>query len=108
LLAGGESERARRFLADMTQQYPADHRLLSLLAKAYASLGRLAGQHRALAELYVLNGHLPSAVEQLQLAQRVRGIDFYEQSAIEARLRELKSLLAEETAKQRARGTENK
>jgi predicted Zn-dependent protease len=100
LLSAGDAERARRFLADMTQQYPADHRLLSLLAKTYAALGRLAGQHRALAELYVLNGHLQSAVEQLQLAQRVRGIDFYEQSAIEARLRELKAVLAEEKGKQ--------
>ena len=100
LLVAGESERARRFLADMTSQYPSDPRLLSMLAKTYLALGRLAGQHRALAELYVLNGQLAAAVEQLNFAQRVRGNDFYEQSAIEARLRELKALLAEETARQ--------
>lgn len=103
LLQAGEGETARRFLADAVQQYPGDPKLVGLLAKTYAALGRLAGQHRAQAELYLLNGQLTPAVEQLQLAQRVKGLDFYEQSAIDARLRELKALQAEEAARQRQR-----
>lgn len=103
LLMAGEGETARRFLADAVQQYPGDPKLIGLLAKTYASLGRLAGQHRAQAELYLLNGQITPAVEQLQLAQRVKGLDFYEQSAIDARLRELKALQAEENARQRQR-----
>ena len=101
LLQAGEGDQARRFLADAVQQYPGDPKLVGLLAKTYAALGRLAGQHRAQAELYLLNGQLTPAVEQLLLAQRVKGLDFYEQSAIDARLRELKALQAEEAAKQR-------
>lgn len=101
LLAAGDEQSARRFLADAVQQYPGDPKLLGLLAKTYAALGRLGGQHRAQAELYVLNGQLAAAIDQLQLAQRVKGLDFYEQSAIDARLRELKALQAEETARQR-------
>ena len=101
MLQSGEGEAARRFLADMVQQYPGDPKLIGLLAKTYAALGRLAGQHRAQAELYLLNGQITPAVEQLQLAQRVKGLDFYEQSAIDARLRELKVLQAEDAARQR-------
>jgi len=101
LLQAGEAEKGRRFLADAVQQYPGDPKLISLLARTYAALGRLGGQHRAQAELYLLNGQLNAAVEQLQLAQRVKGLDFYEQSAIDARLRELKALQAEDAARQR-------
>ena len=103
LLQAGEADAARRFLADAVQQYPGDPKLVGLLAKTYAALGRLAGQHRAQAELYLLNGQMTPAVEQLQLAQRVKGLDFYEQSAIDARLRELKALQAEEAVRQRQR-----
>lgn len=101
LLQAGEGESARRFLADAVQQYPGDPKLIGLLAKTYAALGRLAGQHRAQAELYLLNGQITPAVEQLLMAQRVKGLDFYEQSAIDARLRELKALQAEDAARQR-------
>lgn len=103
LLQAGQGETARRFLADAVQQYPGDPKLLALLAKTYAALGRLAGQHRTQAELYLLNGRITPAVEQLQLAQRVKGLDFYEQSAIDARLRELKVLQSEEAARLRQR-----
>lgn len=103
LLHAGDGEVARRFLADAVQQYPGDPKLIGLLAKTYSALGRLAGQHRAQAELYLLNGQITPAVEQLQLAQRVKGLDFYEQSAIDARLRELKALQAEDAARQRQR-----
>jgi predicted Zn-dependent protease len=104
MLAANNAEAARRFLADAVMQYPGDPKLVELLARTYAALGRLGGQHRARAELYVLNGQLPAAIEQLQMGQRVKGLDFYEQSAIDARLRELKALLAEELSRQRPRG----
>ena len=96
LLAAGEHEKARRFLVDALQQYATDPRLYSVLAQVYQAMGRLASQHRAQAELYMLNGALSAAIEQLQFAQRVKSVDFYEQSALEARLREFKALQAEE------------
>jgi beta-barrel assembly-enhancing protease len=100
LVASRMYEKARRFLVDAVQQYASDPKLFSLLAQVYSALGRQAAHHRAQAELYLLNGQLVAAIEQLQLAQRLKTLDFYEQSAIEARLRELRSLQAEE-AKQR-------
>ncbi|MGE5491474.1 MAG: M48 family peptidase, partial [Actinomycetota bacterium] len=60
-----------------------------------------AQQHRSLAEAYALQGQLPAAVEQLQLAQRAGDANFYELSAIDARLRELKARQAEEAKEKR-------
>ena len=53
-------------------------------------------QHRAQAEFYLLQGQLGQAVEQLQFAQQATDGNFYEQSAVDARLRELRKLQAEE------------
>jgi predicted Zn-dependent protease len=68
-----------------------DYRLWSLLARSEASQGRLTAQHRAQAEVYVLQGSLLAAIEQLELARRAGDADFYELSAVDARMRELKA-----------------
>lgn len=82
-------------LADL-QIYSADARVFGLQARAYDLLGKQLLQHRALAEAYLLQGQLPAAVEQLQLAQKAPDGDFYDRSQVDARLREMKALLAEE------------
>jgi predicted Zn-dependent protease len=78
------------------QLYLSDFKLYGLQAKAYAAAGKRLQQHRAQAESYVLQGQLGEAVEQLMLAQRATDGNFYEQSAVDARLRELRKRLAEE------------
>jgi len=70
--------------------------MLGLLAKTYSLLGKVARQHRTQAEVYVANGQLLAAIEQLQFAQQARDGDFYDQAQIDARLRELKRQQAEE------------
>ena len=77
------------------ETYSGDARLYNLQARAYALAGKQLQQHRSLAEAYRLQGQLPEAVEQLQLAQRSPDGDFYERSEVDARLREMKALLAE-------------
>lgn len=67
-----------------------------LLAKASTGMGRDADAHEAMAEYYFLNGQTRAAVEQLTLASRISGQDFYQSSRIEARLRELQALALEE------------
>jgi predicted Zn-dependent protease len=74
-----------------------------LLARTYAALGRVGPQHRAQAAAYALQGQLQQAVEQLQLAQKQTDNDFYEQSVIDARLRELKAQLAQQTEEAKRR-----
>ena len=53
-------------------------------------------QHRAQAEVYVANGQLLAAIEQLLLAQQGRDGDFYDYAQVDARLKELKRQQAEE------------
>ena len=62
-----------------------------LQAKTYAALGKRLLQHQAQAEVYVLQGSLPAAIEQLQIAQSAGDGDFYQLSAVDARLRELRA-----------------
>ena len=84
------------FLEARLQSEQADDKLHALLAKNYAALGKRLLQHRAQAEAYLLQGQLGPAVEQLQFAQQSGDGNFYEQSAVDARLRELRKLQAEE------------
>lgn len=76
--------------------YPSDARMHALQAKTHALLGRRLQQHRAQAEAYALLGQLPAAVEQLELAQKAGDGNFYEQSQVDARLREMKKRMADE------------
>jgi len=90
LLAAGQTQEALRATVDDLQMYPSDLRMHGLQAKTYAALGKRLLQHRAQAEVYVLQGQLLPAIEQLQLAQKAGDGDFYEHSTVDARLRELK------------------
>lgn len=93
-------DKLQAFLEDQLQSYSTDPKLYGLLAKTHAVQGRKLAQHRALAEMYFHQGRLVQAIEQLQFAQRAGDGNFYEQSVVDARLRELKKQQAEE-AKQK-------
>jgi predicted Zn-dependent protease len=92
----GQHQAALAWLGDLVKSYPKDARLYNLQAKSYAASGKRLLHHQALAETYVLQGALPAAVEQLQLAQKSGDGDFYQMSAVEARLRDLRAQQAEE------------
>lgn len=96
LVSAGRALEAQRFLEGRIQDRSQDPKLQQLLAKSFAAQGKMAQQNRALAEAYYLRGQLPAAIEQLEMAQRTKGVDFYELSAIDARLRQLKRQHAEE------------
>lgn len=96
LIVGGRAPEAQRFLEGRIQDASQDPKLQQLLAKSFAAQGKMAQQNRALAEAYYLRGQLPAAIEQLEMAQRTKGADFYELSAIDAKLRQLKRQHAEE------------
>ena len=102
LHAGRQFETALVFLESQLQLSFSDYRLYTLQAKTYAALGKRLQQHRAQAEAYVLQGQLGAAVEQLQYAQQSTDGNFYELSAVDARLRELRKLQAEEAKQKRA------
>ena len=99
----GQHQRALQLLTDLVRNTPRNARLYRLQAQSYAASGRRLLQHQALAEVYYLQGTLSAAIEQLQLAQKSSDGDFYQLSAVDARLRELRRLQAEESRESRKR-----
>jgi predicted Zn-dependent protease len=91
LQLAGRNEEAAAKLGDALRQRPRDLMLHSLLARTYASLGKRLLQHQELAEVYALQGSLPAAIEQLQLARAAGDGDFYQLSVVDARLKDLRS-----------------
>lgn len=102
-LAAGNAAGALAIAAPAVQLTPSDFRLWAYQAKAYAALGKRLQQHRSQAEVYALQGQTGAAIEQLQFAQRAGDGDFYELSAVDARLRELREIRAREADKSRPR-----
>ncbi|RJG04593.1 M48 family metalloprotease [Noviherbaspirillum sedimenti] len=103
LLAAGRGDDAVRFLRDQTQLYRQEPQLQERLAKAYATQGKQALQHLALAESYALSGSLSSALDQLNIARRAPDASFYDQSLIDAREREWQVRFKEEMKESRSR-----
>jgi predicted Zn-dependent protease len=80
-----------------------DAKLYELQARAFEMSGRKLSQFRAQAEAYYRRGNLSAAVDQLEMAVRqTRGSDFYDLSIAESRLRELRALLENEKAAEKA------
>ncbi len=98
LLAQTDKAGARDFLRQQTVAHPDDVTLWQDLARADAATGALAAQHRATAEAYARRGDTAAAIEQLRIAQRTPGADYFEASIIDARLRALQQQLAQDKA----------
>ncbi len=97
LLGASRTEEAMAALREQLRLYPRSPELLAMQAKGYATQGKRLLQHKTQAEVYMLRGSLPAAVEQLQLAQTAGDGDFYELSAVEARLREIRAQIVAES-----------
>jgi predicted Zn-dependent protease len=97
----GRQKDALDLLVDPLRQSPKDWHLHEMQARAYAALGKRASQHQSQAEVQVLQGNLPAAIEQLQLARLAGDGDFYQLSVIDARLRELRGQHAQEVRDQK-------
>jgi predicted Zn-dependent protease len=98
LIANGQLDEAASYLRDQVQLYREDPNAYDLLAQAYSKQGKLALQHIALAESYVLQGGVLSALDQLSYARKAPDASFYDQAVIDARERELQARRREELA----------
>lgn len=99
LLRARQPAAALQLVETRLREQPDDGRLYQIQARAYAAQGNVLLQHRSQAEAYVRAGQLGPAVEQLQIALKAGQGDFYQMSATESRLRELRRLLAEQDRK---------
>ena len=94
---------AVRFLSEQTRLYKSEPLLWRMLARAHGGLGESGLAHRASAEEYALAGAWLAAIEQLRLAQRGGGLDFFAASQVDARLRDLQAEYARERKDDQAR-----
>ncbi len=99
----GRFDDVQAALGEPMRLYPRDGKLHEARAKAYAGQGKRLLQHQSQAEVYLLQGNLPAAIEQLQLAQASGDGNFYDLSAVEARLKELRADQAREMQESRKR-----
>ncbi|MDD2991866.1 MAG: M48 family metalloprotease [Zoogloea sp.] len=100
-IEAGQAGDALELAKAETLRTPADAYLWELRARAEAALGKRLPQHYSLGEVYAIQGNYAAAVEQLTLAQAARDGDFFEQSAVDSRLREVKVLLLEQVKERR-------
>jgi predicted Zn-dependent protease len=102
LLQAGQVKEALAELEERLRSTQDDARLYELQARGFEASGRRLSQHRAQAEAAYRKGNLAAAVGELELAVKARGSDFYEASSAESRLREMKRLLENERAAEKA------
>jgi beta-barrel assembly-enhancing protease len=96
LQRAGRHKQAIDYLHNQLALTHSDTRYFRMLAASHAALQQKTLQHQATAELYVLQGSVPAAVEQLKLARSAADADFYTMSEVDARLRELNGQIREQ------------
>jgi Zn-dependent protease with chaperone function len=99
LLRLSRAAEALQLIDARLQVQPEEGRLYQLQAQAYAAQGNRLLQHRAQGEAFARSGQLGAAMEQFQLALKSGQGDFYQMSAVEARLREIRRMVAEQERK---------
>jgi len=92
----GRHQQAVDYLHNQLALTHSDPRYYKILAISHAALQQKTLQHQATAELYVLQGAVPAAVEQLKLARTAADADFYTMSEVDARLRQLNGQIDEQ------------
>ena len=102
LLQMGRDREALAELQERLRLVQDDARLYEIQARAFEHTGQRVQQHRAQAEAYYRKGNLSAAVDQLEIALKVKGSDFYEMSSAESRLRELRAQLEIQRAAEKA------
>jgi predicted Zn-dependent protease len=98
LQEAGRNNDALAALNDALRLSPRDARLHALQARTYSALGKRLLQHQAQSEYYALQGSLPAAIEQMQLARAAGDGDFYQLSVVDARLKDLRAQHSLESA----------
>ncbi len=92
-----QNQAAVDFLQARIQQWPQVQAFYKVLANSENSLGHTLQANEAMATYYELQGALPTAVEHLEQA-RSSSNDFYAQSRIDVRIRELRQRLENQRA----------
>ena len=95
-LATNQADKALRLIAEKQPLFPADAYFYDMMAKAYAAKGKDLLRFQAQGEAYFRRYNLNRAVEQFDFAVKAKDGNFYEHSIVDARLKELRRLQANE------------
>lgn len=95
LLDSGQAQRALPISDELLQLRPLDPDVHMLAAQAFRQTGKILQAHDHLASHYYLRGNTVNAIAQLEIALRVKGIDFYSASRLESRLEMYRKELAD-------------
>jgi len=90
-----QPQQALELLNEKQSLYPDDAYFYELKSKAYAVMNKNLLSHQAQGEGYFRRYNIPKALEQIDLAVKSGDGDFYQQSIVEARLKELRTLVDE-------------
>jgi predicted Zn-dependent protease len=93
LIETGEPEQAHAMLLDLLNNIDYTPEQVHLIALAANAAGNVAEAHYYMAELHVINGDLPLAMRQLELALATPGIEAVQRSRFEARMGEIRQHL---------------
>jgi predicted Zn-dependent protease len=97
LQKAGRDQQAEQFLAQLLRQWPDLPRLHQLRAQSLERLGKPVEARQSMASYYEQIGALPTAVEQLRQARGMTR-DFYVQSELDVRIRNLRDKLESDRA----------
>ena len=95
-LAINQPDKALKLIAEKQSLFPTDAYLYEMMAKAQAAKGKDLLRFQAQGEAYYRKYNLDKAIEQLDFAVKAKDGNFYEHSIVEARLKELRRLQANE------------
>ena len=91
-LAINQPDKAIKLVHDKQAIYPNDAYFYDILAKAYSAKNKNLLRFQAQGESYYRKFNLKRAIEQMDYATKAKDGNFYEQSIVEARLKELRRL----------------
>ena len=91
-LAINQPDKAIKLVQDKQAIYPNDAYFYDILAKAYTVKNKNLLRFQAQGESYYRQYNLKRAIEQMEFATKAKDGNFYEQSIVEARLKELRRL----------------
>lgn len=95
-LAIKQPDKAVKLVLSKQSLYADDAYLYDLLAKAYSMQNKSLLSHQAQSEAYYRKYDLVRAIEQMDLAAKANDGDFYQQSIVEARLKQFRLMAADE------------
>lgn len=95
-LAIKQPDKAVKLVLAKQGLYPDDAHFYDLLAKAYSMQNKSLLSHQAQSEAHYRKYDLVRAIEQMDLAAKANDGDFYQQSIVEARLKQLRLMAADE------------